>query len=499
MRTSGILLHISSLPSRFGIGDLGPEAYRFADFLRRAGQRCWQVLPLCPTDAIHGNSPYNSDSAFAGNVLLISPEEMVQEGLLKAGDLRGAPSFPEGDIDYPAVIAYKQNLFSKAFEDFRKAGRKYGDDFGAFCDDNAGWIDDHALFMTLKRREQGRAWNEWPRPIRDRTPAVLKEVKIKFAEEIRREKFLQFVFYRQWKALKEHVNALGIQVIGDLPIYVHHDSADVWRHPECFMLGRNKRPASVAGVPPDYFSKTGQLWGNPLYRWDVLKKRRYRWWVDRIVHNLRRFDRVRIDHFRGFVAFWQVSSRARTAIHGKWVKAPAEDFFTTMLNRVPREGLIAEDLGFITADVTQVLEKIGVPGMRVLLFAFEEGMAQSPHAPHNHIRNCVVYTGTHDNNTVRGWFENEAGRDRKRRLFCYLGKRIRSGEAHHAFIRLAMMSVAETVIIPMQDVLGLGEEARMNLPSTRTGNWQWRLSRGQLKSSVARELNILASSYGRCG
>jgi len=499
MRASGILLHISSLPSRFGIGDLGPEAYRFADFLRRAGQRCWQVLPLCPTDAIHGNSPYNSASAFAGNVLLISPEEMVREGFLEGGNLRGAPSFPEGDIDYPAVSLYKGNLFHKAFEAFRKTGRKYGDDFQAFCDHNAGWLDDHALFTALKRHGRGRAWNHWPRPIRDRMPAALNEVKIRFAEEIGRERFLQFVFYRQWKALKHYVNALGIEVIGDLPIYVHYDSADVWQHPEYFMLGRNKSPAALAGVPPDYFSKTGQLWGNPLYRWDVLKGRRYRWWIDRIVHNLRRFDRVRIDHFRGFVAFWQVSSEARTAIGGKWVKAPAEDFFRTILKRVPRERLIAEDLGFITPDVTQVLEKIGVPGMRVLLFAFEEGMAHSPHAPHNHVRNCVVYTGTHDNNTVRGWFENEAGRGRRRRLFRYLGKRIRAGEAHQVFMRLAMMSVADTVIIPMQDALGLGEEARMNRPSTWTGNWQWRLGRGQLKIGVARDLRMLASTYGRCG
>jgi len=499
MRASGILLHITSLPSRFGIGDLGPEAYRFADFLRRAGQRCWQVLPLCPTDAIHGNSPYNSASVFAGNVLLISPEAMVCEGFLKAGDLKGSPSFPEGDIDYPAVSLYKQHLFSRAFEGFKKARRKYENEFQAFCNDNAGWLDDHALFMTLKRHEQGRAWNEWSRQIRDRTPAALKEVKIKFAEEICREKFLQYVFHRQWKALKEHVNALGIQMIGDIPIYVHHDSADVWRHPGCFTLGRNRKPAFVAGVPPDYFGKTGQLWGNPLYRWDVLKKRRYRWWVDRLVHNLRRFDRVRIDHFRGFVAFWQVPARARTAVHGKWVKAPAEDFFRTLLKRIPREGLIAEDLGLITPDVTRVLERIGIPGMRVLLFAFEEGMTQSPHAPHNHVRHSVVYTGTHDNNTVRGWFENEAGRDQKRRLFRYLGKRIKAGEAHREFIRLAMMSVAERVIIPMQDVLGLGEEARMNRPSTRTGNWQWRLSKGQVQSSVARDLWLTASTYGRSG
>jgi 4-alpha-glucanotransferase len=499
MRASGILLHVTSLPSRFGIGDLGHDAYRFADFLRRAGQRCWQVLPLCPTDTIHGNSPYNSASSFAGNVLLISPEGMAREGLIRAGDLKGVPAFREGGIDYAAVTAYKKNLFNKAFDGFKKAGGKYGDEFQAFCDENKGWLDDHALFTTLKRHEKGKVWNDWPRRIRDRSPAALEGVKARFAEEISREKFLQFVFDRQWKTLKDYVNRLGIEVIGDLPIYVHHDSADVWQHPEYFMLDGNKNPAFVAGVPPDYFSETGQLWGNPLYRWDVLRKDRYRWWIERIAHNLRRFDRVRIDHFRGFVAFWQVSSRARKAVRGKWVKAPAEDFFTTVLKHVPREGLIAEDLGFITPDVTRLIGKIGIPGMRVLLFAFEEGISQSPHAPHNHVRNCVVYTGTHDNNTVRGWFENEAGRDQRRRLFRYLGKRIRAGEVHQTFMRLAMMSVADTVIIPMQDVLGLGEEARMNRPSTRTGNWQWRLGRGQLKSGIAKELRMLASTYGRSG
>ncbi|HOD36615.1 MAG TPA: 4-alpha-glucanotransferase [Syntrophales bacterium] len=499
MRVSGILLHITSLPSRFGIGDLGPEACRFADFLHRAGQRCWQVLPLCPTDAIYGNSPYNSASAFAGNVLIISPEEMAREGFLKGGDIRDAPSFPEGDIDYTAVKIWKENLFRKALEIFRRDGQRHADEYQAFCDDNKGWLDDHALFTALKGHYRGRVWNRWPRPVRDRDPAALKEARANFADAILREKFLQFLFYRQWKALRHHVNKRGIEIIGDLPVYVHYDSADVWQHPEYFMLGENKRPAFVAGVPPDYFSKTGQLWGNPLYRWEALGKHRYRWWVDRIVHNLGRFDRVRIDHFRGFVAFWQVPSGAKTAVRGKWVQAPAGDLFRTILKHVPRERLIAEDLGFITPDVTRVLEKTGLAGMRVLLFAFEEGMAHSPHAPHNHIRNCIVYTGTHDNNTVRGWFENEAGKDEKKRLSLYVGKRVRASEAHREFIRLAMMSVAERAVIPMQDVLGLGERARMNRPSTRTGNWQWRLLRGQVDGNVARELRALASIYGRLG
>ncbi len=499
MRVSGILLHITSLPSRFGIGDLGPEAYRFANFLHRAGQRCWQVLPLCPTDAIHGNSPYNSASAFAGNVLLISPERMVREGFLKGGDLRGAPSFPEGDIDYAAVSAWKENLFSKAFELFKIDGRGYGEEYQSFCNDNSDWLDDHALFKALKGHYRGRAWNRWPLPVRDRNPAALREARANFADAILREKFHQFLFHRQWKALKHQVNNLGIEIMGDLPVYVHYDSADVWQHPEYFMLGKNRRPACVAGVPPDYFSKTGQLWGNPLYRWEVLRKRRYRWWVDRIVHNLERFDRVRIDHFRGFVAFWQVRAGAKTAVSGKWVEAPAEDFFRTILRRVPRERLIAEDLGFITPDVTRALDAIGLPGMRVLLFAFEEGMAYSPHAPHNHVRNCVVYTGTHDNNTVRGWFDSEAGWERRKRLSRYLGRRVGAGKVHREFIRLAMMSVAERVIIPMQDVLGLGERARMNRPSTRTGNWQWRLLKGQLAGNAARELRMLASMCGRIG
>ncbi|HPC74481.1 MAG TPA: 4-alpha-glucanotransferase [Syntrophales bacterium] len=499
MRVSGILLHVTSLPSRFGIGDMGPEAYRFADFLRRAGQRLWQVLPLCPTDAVQGNSPYNSASTFAGNVLLISPEAMVREGFLKPGDLRGVPPLPAGTVDYPAVSLHKRRLFDRAFDRFEDTGQKHGGDFEAFCADHSGWLDDYALFIALKNHHRGRAWNEWPRPFRDRRPSALREARRGFAREIRREKFLQFVFQRQWKALKRHVNDQGIEVIGDVPIYVHHDSADVWQHQEYFVLRGNGKPAFVSGVPPDYFSKTGQLWGNPLYRWDVLAESGYGWWVERLIHNLNRFDMVRIDHFRGLVAFWQVPAGARTAVRGKWVKAPAEDFFRIVLERVPKEGLIAEDLGFITPDVTDVLGKTGIPGMRVLLFAFEETMAHSPHAPHNHGRNCVVYTGTHDNNTVRGWFENEAGQGEKKRLSRYVGRRIRAPEVHREFIRLAMMSVAERVVIPMQDVLGLGDTARMNRPSHRTGNWQWRLVRGQIGRDTAGDLRTLASTFGRGG
>ncbi len=499
MRESGILLHITSLPSRFGIGDLGPGAYRFADFLRRAGQRLWQVLPLCPTDPIHGNSPYNSTSAFAGNVLLISPESMVREGFLRSADLKGAPAFPEGKTDYPAVSRFKQRLFNRAFERFGKSGRKHEEDFAAFCDGNSRWLDDYALFVVLKGRHRGRAWNEWPRRLRDREQEALREAKAAFKGEMEREKFLQFIFDRQWRNLKRYMNHAGIQVIGDLPIYVHQDSADVWCNPGCFMLDRNKRPAFVAGVPPDYFSRTGQLWGNPLYRWDVLKRGRYRWWIHRLAHNLERFDMVRIDHFRGFVAFWRVPAGSRTAVHGRWVKAPAEDFFRTLLKRIPGQKLIAEDLGFITPDVTRVLEETGIPGMRVLLFAFEEGMERSPHAPHNHVKNCVVYTGTHDNNTVRGWFENDAGIDEKMRLFRYLGHTVKPEDVHREFIRMAMTSPADRAVIPMQDVLGLGEEARMNRPSIRTGNWQWRLKRGQTGRGIALYLKKLTSRCGRKG
>ncbi|OGP53779.1 MAG: 4-alpha-glucanotransferase, partial [Deltaproteobacteria bacterium RBG_13_52_11] len=368
-RGSGILLHITSLPSLFGIGDMGPEAYRFADFLAEAKQSFWQILPLNPIDPAYGNSPYHSISAFAGNPLLISPESMVQKGRLAKKDIE-PPDYPKGRVDYNAVIAYKSNLFHLAYGRFAKA--KDHDEYQRFCSENAHWLDDFSFFVTLKAHFQGNAWSEWPAEVRDRQPEALQALNKELHDKIEMEKFLQYLFFRQWFVLKRYCNEKGIQIIGDIPMYMDYDSVDVWTHPEIFKLDDTKRPSAVSGVPPDYFSATGQLWGNPLYRWDVLKERRYDWWVHRMEHMLNLFDVVRIDHFRGLVAYWEVPAGEQTAINGQWIKAPAEGLFNTLFRRFLFLPVIAEDLGVITPDVREVMHQFELPGMKVLLFAFGE-------------------------------------------------------------------------------------------------------------------------------
>jgi 4-alpha-glucanotransferase len=433
-------------------------------------------------------------SAFAGNKYLISPEFMVREKFLKKSDLKPVPVFSNRRVDYARVTAFKNRLFERAFERFRKAGKH--SEYERFCESNTTWLDDFALFVALKLLFHGAPWVDWPRPVRDRQPEVLRALGKLLKDAVDQEKFLQYVFSKQWYRLKDYCNRRGIKIIGDMPIYVDYDSADVWSHPEIFKLGRDKKPITVSGVPPDYFSADGQLWGNPVYRWRVLRKQGYKWWVQRMAQNLALFDLLRLDHFRGFVASWQVSSRAKTAKHGKWVKAPAQDFLETLRKELRCLPIIAEDLGTITDDVRVLIERSGFPGMRVLLFAFDDD-ATNPYLPHNHIKNCVVYTGTHDNNTVRGWFENEASPAQLRRVCSYTGKRLTASNVHREFVRLAMMSVANTVIIPMQDVLGLGAGARMNRPACMEGNWQWRLLPKQLSAAVARRLADTTQTYGR--
>jgi len=495
-RTSGILLHITSLPSPFGIGDLGPQAYQVADFLAQAKQSYWQVLPLNLTDQACGNSPYSSPSAFAGNPLLISPELLAESGLLKKREIEEIPSFPAGRCDYASVIPYKSGLLRRAFVAF-KTDKKEKNAFETFCYENGEWLEDVALFFVIKKHREGKAWIEWEKDLRDRHAQTLEVIEKEFMDEIEQEKCYQYLFFKQWLSLKSYCNQRGIQFIGDVPIYVNHDSADVWAHPEIFNLNQEGTPIGVAGVPPDYFSKTGQLWGNPTFRWDVLQKTDYQWWLQRMSHNLRLFDILRLDHFRGFVAFWEVPAKETTAIHGKWVEAPATDFFTTLLKNFPALAFIAEDLGIITPDVKEVMNRFGFPGMRVLQFAFGEDNPDHPYLPHNFIPHTIVYTGTHDNNTVRGWFENEATPQDQKRVFRYLGKEFSSHPAPVELIRLAMMSVANTVIIPAQDILGLGEEARMNRPSTLSGNWEWRLQPGQLTPAHAEMLLEMTETYRR--
>jgi 4-alpha-glucanotransferase len=496
-RASGVLLHITSLPSPYGIGDLGPQAYQLADFLSQAKQSYWQVLPLNPTDQISGNSPYSSSSAFAGNPLLISPELLFESGLLNKKDIEEVPPFPVGRCDYASVIPYKLDLLCRAYDAFKTEGKERNA-FEIFCEENEEWLDDFSCFVVVKKHLKGKAWVEWEKGLRDRIPESLRVIKKNLRDEISQEKFFQYLFFKQWFSLKNYCNQKGIQFIGDIPIYVNHDSADVWAHPEIFNLNKEGKPIGVAGVPPDYFSKTGQLWGNPTFRWDRLKKTGYQWWFDRISHNLRFFDILRLDHFRGFVAFWEVSAMETTAINGEWVEALANDFFTALLKNFPAHAFIAEDLGIITPDVKEVMDQFGFPGMRVLQFAFGKDQPDHPYLPHNFTPNTIAYTGTHDNNTVKGWFENETTPQDKKRIFRYLGKEVLTKQLPSELIRLAMMSVANTVIIPIQDILGLGEEARMNRPSTLSGNWEWRLLPDELVSSHADMLLELTTTYGRC-
>jgi 4-alpha-glucanotransferase len=488
------LLHITSLPSPFGIGDLGPEAHRFVDFLHQSGQAYWQVLPVNPIDLARAGSPYVSDSAFAGNPLLISPDGLVDLGLIGDADL------DEYRIETPAVDFHhaakaKSDLLNRAFIKFQNEGQNLI--FEKFCMENAFWLDDFALFSAFKHHHQGRPWHEWPDPIRFRDRSAIKDLACDLTEEVQRRKFEQFVFDLQWQRLRWHCRRRAISVLGDMPIYVHYDSADVWAHPEIFKLDGARRPWVVAGVPPDYFSETGQLWGNPLYNWDVLAQNDYLWWVERFKRTLNLMDFVRIDHFRGLVSYWEVPVEETTAINGRWVEAPVWDFLRRLCRVFPVLPFLAEDLGLITPDVIQVINHFELPGMKVLLFAFGDDVARNPFTPHNHVKNCVVYTGTHDNNTVRGWFEHEAPPDTLDRLAKYIGRTLTADQVAEQFIRMAMGSVAYTAIIPMQDIIGLGQNARLNVPGTTTGNWTWRMDRGAAGSDQAQRLRDITRLYGR--
>ena len=494
-RGSGILLHITSLPSCYGIGDFGPQAYKFVEFMRRTKQRYWQILPLTPANYVHEYSPYNCMSAFAGNKYLISPELMMRDGFIKNSELESVPRFSNQRVQFSRMITFKEEIFQRAYERFMRMKRRSG--YTKFCKKNEYWLDDWALFTALNKDMQNKAWVEWPLPIRDRDAKTIAALRKSLKQNIEQERFLQYVFSKQWQALKDFCNRNHITVIGDIPIYVDYNSVDVWAHPEMFKLDGTKQPTHVSGVPPDYFSKDGQLWGNPLYRWNVMKKNGYRWWLRRFEHNSELFDLVRMDHFRGFVAYWQVPRGAKTARRGKWSRAPTIHFLQTIKKKLGRLPIIAEDLGTITPDVHDVIRRFGLPGMRVLLFAFGDNDSANPYLPHNYIRNCVVYTGTHDNNTVRGWFDAEASPREIQMLFAYLGKKTAARDVPEAFVRMAMMSVANTVIIPMQDILRLGGNARMNRPASIRGNWKWRLTPRYLKPSCADRLGIMTETYGR--
>jgi 4-alpha-glucanotransferase len=491
-RASGILLHPTSLPGPYGIGDLGPAAYQFVDFLVAAGQTCWQILPLGPTG--YGDSPYQTFSAFAGNPLLISPELLVEDDLLPPAALDHAPLFPAGWVDYSPVIDYKQRLLEQAFVSFEEhAAPAQRDAVQRFATEQQSWLDDFAPFMALKDAHDGAPWTQWEPEVAARLPAALAGQRRRLERAIRRHIFVQYLFFRQWTALKEYVSQRGIRIIGDAPIFAAHDSADCWAQRELFHLAPDGRPTLVAGVPPDYFSATGQLWGNPLYRWDILAATGYAWWIDRLRTALSLVDVLRLDHFRGFAAYWAVPGDAPTAETGTWEPGPGADFFTALQEALGSLPFIAEDLGVITPDVVALRERFGFPGMKVLQFAFD-GDATSPHLPHNYSPHCVVYTGTHDNDTTAGWFVT-APRKVRAHALAYMA----SDGANPAWdlVRLASASVAETAIVPLQDLLGLGSAARMNRPGQPGGNWRWRYTPDMLTEELAHRARTLGALYGR--
>ena len=494
-RGSGILLHVTSLPTPYGIGDFGPSAYRFIDWLEKAEQSFWQILPLNPTHIQYDNSPYHGLSTFAFNPLLISPDLLYKRDLIKKSELNSIHMKPSHQVQFKKVIQNKMAVLYKAYERFVSSGRD--GEFDRFCETNRDWLDDYALYVSLKNKFKGKIWTTWPPEFRDRHPEVMKQAREELHELIERERFIQYLSASQWEHLKTYCDDRGIQIIGDIPIYVEHDSADVWMNPDLFKLDKNKNASVVAGVPPDYFSKTGQLWGNPVYNWETMKANGYDWWIRRIRRHLALFDIVRIDHFRGLVGYWEIPAGQKTAIHGRWVEAPAEDFFHTLRKHLPALPIIAEDLGTITPDVREIMYRNELPGMKVLEFAFGNVNRNNPHILHHIEHRNVIYTGTHDNATIRTWFETELSDQSRSEVFNYLGRRIPASAIHWAFIRLAMMSVADMAIFPVQDVLGLGEGHRMNRPGTSENNWKWCLKPGQLKNSLALKMAELTSIYER--
>ena len=503
-RSSGVLLHPTSLPGRFGAGDFGPEAYRFVDFLSRAGQRVWQVLPLGPTG--YGDSPYQSFSAFAGNPLLVSLEKLVEDGDLREQDLAGCPNFPNHTVDYAGVAQYRGPLLRKAAENFQARDTPARrEQYEAFCWQNAAWLDDYALFAALKRAHGGAPWNKWEPKIAARRPRTVTRWKESHAHEIESQKYRQFQFFKQWFELKERCQEHGIQIMGDIPIFVAHNSADVWSRPDLFQLDSDGNPSAQSGVPPDYFSATGQLWGNPLYRWEAMARDGFSWWIERLRSTLRLVDLVRLDHFRGFEAYWEVPGKESTAINGRWVKAPGVELFEAVRKALGDPPIVAETLGVITPEVEALRERFGFPGMGILQFAFGVDPQAPEFMPHNYSRHFVVYTGTHDNDTTLGWWNNAnpgnstrtAENIRREREFALKYLATDGREMNWVFIRTILASVASLAITPLQDLLGLGTEARMNLPATSSGNWRWRFTRDQLNTGITSRLRELSEIYQR--
>lgn len=499
-RGAGLLHHITSLPSRFGIGDLGPEAYAFADLLAAAGQKYWQILPLGQTG--YGNSPYGCFSAFAGNVWMISPEKLAESGFLSEDELEDVPEFPADRVDFGGTIEWKRGKLRAAFENFRNTtDEDVAADFHRFCDENAWWLEDYAFYQAYRDANGYAAWFEWDDAVKDREPIAIESEKAALDDDMFAQKFYQFAFFSQWNELKAHINELGIAVIGDVPIYVAHDSCDVWANRRLFKLNEDGTAAFVSGVPPDHFSKTGQLWGNPIFDWDTMRGDGFHWWTERVRSNLQLFDILRIDHFIGFARAWEVPGDEKTAKNGEWRDVPGKELFAALRRGLGEMPLLAEDLGEVTAEVEQLRDEYEISGMRVLQFAFG-GDAYNTHLPHNYISRSVVYTGTHDNDTAIGWFKL---RKRKKRgqphewtyLHCMEYLRSDGKRFNWDMIRAAYASVSDIAIIPTQDVLGLDNRSRMNRPASAGDNWSWRMKPDALKSAAVDELKKLAEFYAR--
>ena len=494
-RAAGILLHPTSLPSRGGIGDFGPAAYRFVDFLASSRQGLWQVLPLGPLG--YGNSPYSSTSAFAGNPLLISLERLAEHGWLDAAKLNSADSentSADGPVEYDRVFAQKMpRLFESARAFLRSASGEALRELENFRAKNAWWLDDFVLFDALRAQQKLKCWNQWPHDLAHREPAALEKARHELADDIAIRSALQFAFYEQWRALRRYCSERAIRVVGDVAIFMNHDSADVWAQRELFRLTNDLEPEVVAGVPPDFFSKTGQRWGNPLYRWDVMKQRGYQWWIQRLRWATENCDYIRLDHFRGFDQFWEIPAADETAVNGRWVDGPRDDLFLKLREALGGLPFFAEDLGYITPEVHALRDRLQIPGMAVLQFGFGDEGAHM-YLPHR-AAGKVIYTGTHDNDTVVGWWNSAAAEHERRNAEAYVG-RCEDG-IHWAFIRAAQCSAANLCIVPLQDVFGLGSEARMNTPSLNGGNWRWRFEQKQLKRELAEKLAHLAELSDR--
>ncbi len=491
-RSSGVIMHISSLPGKYGIGTFGEEAYKFGDFLKEAGQKYWQILPLGPTS--FGDSPYQSFSAFAGNPYFIDFDLLRKDGLLEKEDYESVDfGNNEEDIDYGIIFQNKMKVLRKAYENSKSKNIK---ELKLFVEEEDAWLDDYALYMSVKNSFDLRSWQTWDEDIRLRSPKAIAKYKEELKDDINYWKFLQFEFFKQWTSLKEYVNALGIEIIGDMPIYVSEDSADVWANPDAFMLDKETlRPLKVAGCPPDIFSATGQLWGNPIYDWNHMEKNHYKWWIDRIRQSFKIYDVLRIDHFKGFESYWSIPYGDKTAENGEWIKGPGIKIFNAIKEALGDVNIIAEDLGTLTEETIKLRNDTGYPGMKILTFAFDSDH-NNPFLPHNYDKNFIVYTGTHDNDTVRGWMEKTGEKEHVQKAIEYLKLTEEEGYSW-GFIRGAWSSIADVAIAQMQDFLDLGNSARMNLPSTLGINWRWRMKDGAYDNKLAKRMKEMTKIYGR--